>query len=45
MAFRNLASVKAVTCVLKASRKFHNQTTYYKEKSTLVSKKIEKEDA
>jgi hypothetical protein len=31
--------------VLKASRKFHDQTTYHKEESTLVSKEIEREDA
>jgi hypothetical protein len=44
MAYRNLASVEAVTSVLNAANGLHDQATCQKEESTPFGKKIERED-
>ena len=44
MTFRNLASVEAVTSVLKAAHGFPDGATCQKEEGTLVREKIERED-
>jgi hypothetical protein len=44
MTYRNLALVEAVTSVLNAANRLHDQATCQKEESTPFSKKVERED-
>jgi hypothetical protein len=44
MTYRNLASVEAVTSVLNAANRLHDQATCQKEGGTPFGKKIERED-
>ena len=44
MTYYNLALVEAITSVLKATNKLYYKAIYKKEESTLIGKKIKKED-